>query len=98
MMDRPVADDWNPGDRHVLGVQIALWPPLLPWLVAGSAMLMMAFVMGGVGGCSDGVMVSWAGAPPPARADAVADRFIARHGHPAIIGNCRRRATSRHSR
>jgi uncharacterized membrane protein HdeD (DUF308 family) len=36
----------------VLGVLIALWPPLLSWLVAtasilaGSAMLMMAFVMG----------------------------------------------------
>jgi hypothetical protein len=40
----------------VLGVLIALWPPLLPWLVAtasilaGSAMLMMAFVMRGSAG------------------------------------------------
>jgi hypothetical protein len=62
--------------RVVLGVLIALWPLLLPWrvatasILAGSAILMMAFVMRGVGGCSDGVMVVWAGALSPSRGQA----------------------------
>jgi hypothetical protein len=54
-MDRPVAGLMM-GVPGGLGVLIALSPPLLPWLVAtasilaGSAMLMMAFVMRGSAG------------------------------------------------
>jgi hypothetical protein len=74
-MDQPVADadDGGPG---IVFLGVLMWPPLLPSLVAtasipaGSAMLMMAFVMRRVGGCSDGVMVLAGAPPPPARAGA----------------------------
>ena len=58
MMDRPVAGLMMlvPGIVFIaLGVLIALWPQVLPWLVAtasvlaGSAMLAMAFAMRGMG-------------------------------------------------